>query len=93
MCAAGNLWTHQARLCMEGVRIYFFQSISAEIIVSVSGGTVKALRAHFVFLHCQKDFHLVIFRSSVKLLKSVLQCILNLTAEIIDLSRDPKLFI
>ena len=70
MGSAGDLWTDQAGFGVEGICINLFQSFTADVIISITGRTAKALCADFILLHCQKDFHLVVFGCFIKLFKS-----------------------
>ena len=72
MCSTRNLRTHQTCFCVECIRINLFQSITTVIVVAVTGRRAEALLADAVFLHSQKNFHLVIFCSFVKLFKTLL---------------------
>ena len=70
--AGDQLRADQGILTVKGFCIYLFQSVTAQIIVAISGGCSKMNVTDTGLLHGFQHLHLVIFRILVNRLKTFL---------------------
>ena len=61
MCPADDLRPDERILRFEGRCIYFFKTVSADVIVSVAGRRTETGLADLIFLHRMKNLDLIKF--------------------------------
>ena len=75
---------------MKSIGIYAFEIVSADVIVTVTGGRGKALGADAVLLHRVQHLRLIAFRRAVDRFKARLQIVQHSLAELVNLRANPE---